>query len=90
VLVVSDVSSFTQRLRVRLRGGCSALRFLPGSALLAACSARGVVVVVDARDGAVRATFEGHAGPVFDVAWVGRALWTAGADGKCRKYLVEG
>jgi hypothetical protein len=86
VLIISDLSAFTVRLRLRLRGGVTALRFVPRSALLVAASANGFVTVFDVRDGSIKAEHTGHAGPVFDIVCAGAAAWTAGDDGVCRQF----
>ena len=89
ILIISDVSSFTQRLRLKMRGGCTSLRFLPGTALLAVGTAKGVVTIIDSRDGTMKTELEGHAGPIFDTWSKGSVLWTCGDDALCRKYLMK-
>jgi WD40 repeat protein len=90
VLVICDTSSFSVRLRIHLRGGCTALQFVPGTALLVAGTANGWVTVIDARDGAVKSERAGHAGPIFNVCVGGDAqsVWTAGDDAVCRKFAI--
>jgi hypothetical protein len=71
-----------------MRGGCTSLHFLDGTALLAVSTSKGVVTIVDARDGSVKAHFEGHAGPIFDTWAKDKVLWTCGDDAVCRKYSL--
>lgn len=88
VVVVSDLSSFSVRLRLRLRGGCTALRFAPASALLLCATSNGWLQVFDARDGALKLERSGHAGPIYDIGVSGATVWTAGDDAVCRKFDV--
>ena len=88
MLVICDTSSFSIRLRIHLRGGCTALQFVPGTALLVAGTANGWVTVIDARDGSIKSERAGHAGPIFNVCTDEKYVWTAGDDSVCRKFAI--
>ncbi len=69
-------------------GGVIKLVWLPGSPLLAISTSHGLVRVVDARDGTVRASFTGHIGMVLDLWTNGKEVVSAGDDGLVRVYAI--
>lgn len=89
-LTITDLGASATRHRLRLAGGIIKLRWLPGSALLLASTTVGVVVLLDARDGTVKAELTGHAGMVYDAWTDGLVAVTAGDDGSSRVFVLTG
>ena len=92
-MVISDLASNTSRHRLSVggggrRGGVVKLAWLPGSPVLAVATSHGLLRLLDARDGSVRASFTGHVGMVLDFWTNGKELVSAGDDGVVRVYSL--
>ncbi len=92
-VVISDLASNTSRHRLSVggggrRGGVVKLAWLPGSPVLAVATSHGLLRLLDARDGSVRASYTGHVGMVLDFWTNGKELVSAGDDGVVRVYGI--
>lgn len=83
-----DMASNSKRHQVDARMGLIKLGFIPTTTLFAVTTTEGTVLVYDARTGVLLQTFRGHSGMVFDFAFSGGMIVTAGDDGSCRAFKL--
>lgn len=97
-MIVWDLSASSVRCRLPHADSVTKLAFVPGSPVLAAVTADGVLTWWDTRNGSRLGEGTGHAGLILDMAVVppGSAsaatplprVVTAGDDGTCRVYAL--